>query len=79
MINVACMEEMRYPYKILVRKPEDKRPLGMPMRRCKDNIRMNFREIGWEVVDWMHVAQDRVQRWALVNMVMNLGFHKLST
>jgi hypothetical protein len=57
-------------YKILVGKPEGKRPLGRPRRRWEDNIRMDLREIGWEVVDWMHLAQDRDQWLALVNTVV---------
>jgi hypothetical protein len=66
------MEEMRNAYLILVRKPEGKRPLGRPRRRYEDNIRMDLREIGWEGVDWIHLAQDRNQCQALVNTVMNL-------
>jgi hypothetical protein len=60
-------------YKILARKPERNRPLGRPRRRREDNIRMYFREMGWKVVDWMHVVQDRDQWWVLVSTVMNLG------
>jgi len=56
----------------LVGKPEGKRLLGTLGRRWEDNIRMGLREIGWEVVDWMHLAQDRDQWRAVVNMVMNL-------
>jgi hypothetical protein len=44
-----------------------------PRRRWEDNIRMDLREIGWEGVDWIHLAQDRDQWWALVNTVMNFG------
>jgi hypothetical protein len=57
----------------LVGKPEWKRPLGRLRRRWEDNIRMNLREIVWEDVDWMHLAQVRDQ-WGggLVNTVMNL-------
>jgi hypothetical protein len=55
------MEEMSNAYKNLVGKPEGKRPLGRPMHRCEDNIRMDFREIGWECVDWIHLARDRYQ------------------
>jgi hypothetical protein len=50
---------VRNAYNILVGKPEGKIPLGRPRHRWEDNIRMYLREIGWEVVDWMHLAQDR--------------------
>jgi hypothetical protein len=53
------MEEMRNAYEILVGKPEGKRPLGRHRRRGEDNIRMDLREMGWEVVDRIHMAQDR--------------------
>jgi hypothetical protein len=63
------MGTMRNEYKILVGKPEGKRPLGSPRRRWEDNIRIDVREIGWEVVDWIHLAQDSDQ-WRAT--VMNL-------
>jgi hypothetical protein len=47
---------VRNTYKIVVGKPERKRPLGRPTRRLEDNIRMDLREIGWEGVNWMHLA-----------------------
>jgi hypothetical protein len=50
--------EKRNAYKILVGKPEGKRPLGRPRRRWVDNIKMNLMEIGWDVVEWMHLDQD---------------------
>jgi len=59
--RVALMGDMRNAYRLLVGKPGGKRPLGRPKHRWEDNIRMNLREIGWEVVDWMHLAQDRDQ------------------
>jgi hypothetical protein len=69
--HVARMGEMRNAYNILVGKPEGKKPFGRP--RCRwDNIRMDVREIGWKVVEWMHLAQDRDQCRAVVNTVMNL-------
>jgi hypothetical protein len=68
--HVICMRRMVYAYKMLVGKPEGKRPLGRTRHRWKDNIRMVLREI--EVVDWMHLTQDRDQWKALVNTVMNL-------
>jgi hypothetical protein len=65
------MGEERKVYKILVKKPKGKRPLGRLRRRWEDGIRMSLREIGWGV-DWIRLAQDR-DRWrAVVNAVMNL-------
>jgi hypothetical protein len=63
---------MRNAYKILVGKTGEKRPLGRPRRRWEDNIRMDLREIGWGVMDWIDLAQDREQMRCLVNTVMNL-------
>jgi hypothetical protein len=54
------MEEMRNAHKILVRKPEGKRPLIRPRHRHKDNIRISLRKTGREDVDWMHMDQDRL-------------------
>jgi hypothetical protein len=66
------MGEERKVYKVLVGKPEGKRPLGRPRRRWEDGIRMNFREIGLGVVDWIRLSQDK-DRWrAVVSAVMNL-------
>jgi hypothetical protein len=62
------LEETR----ILVRKPEGKRPLGRRRRRCQNNIKMDLREIGWDGMDWIDLAQDMDQWKALVNTVMNL-------
>jgi hypothetical protein len=71
--HVARTGEMRKVCKILVRKPEGKkRPVGRTRRRWKDSIRTDLREIGWKGVDWMRLAQDRDQWWAVVNTVMNL-------
>jgi transcription termination factor 2 len=70
--HVAGMGEVRGAYNILVGRPEGRRPLGKPRRRWKDNIKMDLREIGFEDVDWIHLAQDRDRWQALVNMVMNL-------
>jgi len=68
------MGEMRSVYKILVGKPEGKRPLGRPRRRWEDNIKIDLQEVGCGVVDWIELAQDR-DRWrALLNAVMNLRF-----
>jgi hypothetical protein len=67
---------MRNTYKVLVEKTEGKRPFGRPRRRWAYDIRRGFRDIGWEVVDWIHLGQDRDQWQALVKTVMNFGFHK---
>jgi hypothetical protein len=69
--HVARMGKERKVYKVLVGKPEVKRPLGRPRRRWEDGIRMNLREIGWGSVDRILLAQDR-DRWrVLVHTVMN--------
>jgi hypothetical protein len=64
--------EKRNVYRLLVGKPERKRPLGRPRRRWIDNIKMDLLEIGVNVVDWIGLAQDRYRCRALVNSVMNL-------
>jgi hypothetical protein len=71
-VHVARMGEKRNGYRILVGKPEGKRPLGRPRRRWEDNIKMDVREIGWGGVDWIELAQDRDQWRALLNRVMNI-------
>jgi hypothetical protein len=65
------MGEMQKAYKVLVGIPEGKRQIGRRRRRWEDNNRIDLREIWWEVVDWMHPAQDRDQWQAVVNTVMN--------
>jgi hypothetical protein len=59
-------------YRVLVGRPEDKRPLGRPGRGWEDNINMDLREMGIDGATWIHLAQDRVQWRACVNTVMNL-------
>jgi hypothetical protein len=59
-------------YRVLMGKPEGKRPVVSPRRRWEDGIRMGLREIGRGSVDWIQLAQDRDRWWALVNTVMNL-------
>jgi hypothetical protein len=66
------MGEKRNVYRLLVGKPEGKRPLGRPRRRWIDNIKMDLSEKGLIVVDWIGLAQDRYRWRALVNAVMNL-------
>ena len=70
--HVARMGEERGAYKVLVGKPEGKRPLGRPRRRWVNNIRMDLQEVGCGYMDWIGLAQDR-DRWRrLVSAVMNL-------
>jgi hypothetical protein len=64
--------EKRNVYRLLMGKPEGKRPLGRPRRRWIDNIKIDLLGIGLSVVDWIGLAQDRYRRRALVNAVMNL-------
>jgi hypothetical protein len=66
------MAEKRNAYRLLVGKPEGKRPLGSPRRMWLDTIRMNLVEVGWGDVNWIDLAQDRNRRRALVNSVLNL-------
>jgi hypothetical protein len=70
--HVARMAKKRNAYRLLVGKPEGRRPLGRPRRKWVDNIRMDLVEVGWGDVAWIGLAQDR-DRWrALVNSVLNL-------
>jgi hypothetical protein len=66
------MGENRNVYRLLVGKPEGKRPLGRPRGRRMDNIKMDLLEIGLNGVNWIGLAQDRYRWRALVNSVMNL-------
>ena len=70
--HVARMGEERGVYRVLVGKPEGRRPLGIPRRRWADNIRMDLQVVGCGYMDWIGLAQDR-DRWrTLVSAVMNL-------
>jgi hypothetical protein len=62
----------RNAYRILVGKPEGKKPLGRATRRWADNIKMDLREIGWDGMHWIDLAQDRDQWRDRVNRVLNL-------
>jgi len=66
------MGERRVVFRVLVGKPEGKRPLGRTRRRWEDNIKMDFQEVGCGGIDWIELAQDRDRWQALVNAVMNL-------
>jgi hypothetical protein len=69
---VAHLGQGRNVYRILVGKPEEKRPLERSMRRWENGTKLDLREIGWGGVEWIHLAQDR-DRWrAVVNAVMDL-------
>jgi len=74
---VARMGEGRGVYRVLVRKPEGKRPLRRPRPRWENNIKMDLQEVGGDCGDWMELAQDR-DRWrALVSTVMNFRVPKM--
>jgi hypothetical protein len=70
--HVARKGEKRNAYRLLLGKPEEKRPLGRPRHRWMDNIRMDLVQVGWGDVDWIGLAQDRDMWRALVNSVLNI-------
>jgi hypothetical protein len=70
--HVACMGEEKNVYRVLMGKPQGKRPLGRPRHRWGDGIRMDLREIGWGSIAQIQLAQDWDRWQALVNTVMNL-------
>ena len=76
-VHVAHMGEGRGVHRVLVGKPEGKRPLGRPRRRWEDNIKIDLQEVGGVCGDWMELAEDR-DRWrALVGTVRNLRVPKM--
>ena len=75
--HVARMVEGRGVHRVLVGKPEGKKPLGRPSRRWEDNIKMDLQEVGGGCGDWMELAQDRDRWWALVNTVMKFRVPKM--
>ena len=70
--HVACMDEERGVYRVLVGKLEGRRPLGRPRHRWVDNITMDLQEVGCGYKDWIGLAQDTDRWWTLVSGVMNL-------
>ena len=70
--HVARMGEERGAYRVLVGKPEGRRPLGRPRRRWMDNIRMDLQEVGCGYMDWIGLAQNRDSCRTLVSAVMNI-------
>jgi hypothetical protein len=72
--QVVCMGVGRGVYRVLVGRPEWKRPLGRPRRSWEDNIKMDLREIGIDGANWIQLAQDRVRWRVFVSTAMNLRF-----
>jgi hypothetical protein len=69
--HAACIGEGRGAYRIMVGRPEGRRPLGRHRCRWEDDIKMD-QEVEWEGVEWIDMAEDRDRWWAVVNMAMNL-------
>jgi len=70
--RAARMSERRGLYRVLLGKPEGKRPLGIPRHRWEENIKVDLQEVGCGCVDWIELAQDRDKWRALINAVINL-------
>jgi len=75
--HVVCMGERRGIYRVLVGKPDGKRPFGRPRHRWEDNIKTDLLEVGCGGLGWMKLAEDRDKWQTVVNAVMNLGFCKM--
>jgi hypothetical protein len=73
-LEKSCVKvlTLRDFYRVLVGRPEGKRPLGRPRRRWENTIKLHLREIGIDGLNWMRLTQDRVQWRAFLNTVMNL-------
>jgi hypothetical protein len=63
-------------YRVLVGRPEGKRPLRRPRFRWEDHTKMDLKEVGWGSIDWIVLAEDRDRWWALENVISIFGFHK---
>ena len=70
--HVAHIEELKNAHRILVGRPERKNPLGRPIRSWEDNIKMDLKEVGYDVRNWMNLARGRDQWRAYVRAIMNL-------
>jgi hypothetical protein len=70
--HVARIGQKTNAYRIFVRKPEGKRPLGKPRRKWEDNTKKDVREIRWDDMEWIDLAQDKVQWRALVDTALSL-------
>ena len=70
--HLACMGESRGVYRVLVGKPQGKRPLGWPRHKLEDNIKMDLQEVGFEDMDWIDVVEDKDRWQSRMNAVMNL-------
>jgi hypothetical protein len=69
---VASIGYRRDACRVLVGRPEESSPLGRPRHRWEDIMNMDLQEVGWGLMDWIDLAEDRDRRWVLVNAVMNL-------
>jgi hypothetical protein len=69
--HMACMGDRRGPYRVLVRRPEGKRPLGITTRRCVDNIKIDL-QVEWQYMDWIGTVKGRDRRRDRVNTIMIL-------
>jgi hypothetical protein len=70
--DVGRIGEVKGVYRVLVGKPEGKRLLGRPRRRCENNSKMDLQEVGFRSMNWIELAQDRDMWRALANAVMNI-------
>ena len=71
-MSCSTYGERRGVYRVLVGKPEGKRPLGRPSHRWKNNIKMDLRDVGCGGMDWIEPVRDRDRWWAFVTAIMNL-------